>query len=292
MTFTLSDRARRAGYRLAAYDTIGSTSVEAMARAAAGERGPLWVVSAHQSRGRGRRGSVWESPRGNLAASLLARLELPPATLATLGFVAGLALARALERCCEPTLASCEGPRLHGSVPSGAHLPSRQGGGQGATPFSLKWPNDVLAGGAKLAGILLQTEELDGGRVVVIGIGVNVVAAPAGLPYPAACLRGLGCETDAESVFAALSESWVDAYELWSHGRGFGGIREQWLARASGLGGAVAVKTGSSITRGLFETIDEHGQLVLRRYDGHIERVSAGEVHFGPAGTVPTEVRA
>lgn len=291
MTFRLSRRTDAAGTTLSVHDTLGSTSTEAMERAAAGEGGPLWVVARRQTAGTGRRGAAWETPRGNLAASLLLTLDLPPAIIAQLGFVAGLALARALHAVSSPSA-----------------------GEETASPFRLKWPNDVLAGGEKLAGILLQTEALppahpgesrDPGatsslgsglrrgerrsRAVVIGIGVNVASAPANLPYPAASLRDLGFDTMAEGLFEALSETWLDAAATWDRGRGFEAIREGWLARAAGLGGDVAVRVGEATTRGTFETIDEHGQLVVRTRDGSARRISAGEVHFGRAATARSE---
>ncbi|WP_375461838.1 biotin--[acetyl-CoA-carboxylase] ligase [uncultured Enterovirga sp.] len=270
MAFALSDRAQAAGYRLAAFRTIGSTSQEAVGRARDGDPGPLWVVAEHQSAGQGRRGSAWHTPRGNLAASLLLTTDLSPATLATLGFAAGVALAKALDACAREDMASFKA----------------------RTPFRLKWPNDVLVDGAKLAGILLGTEELGGGRrAVVLGIGVNVAAAPEGLPYPATSLHALGCATDAERLFTALSASWLEVEGVWDGGRGFAEIREAWLARAAGLGGAVAVRTGGDARRGTFETIDGQGQLVLRSPDGAIHRVSAGEVHFGAAASATPEAR-
>src|SRR5258707_932621 len=117
MTFDLSARAREAGYHLEFFDTIGSTSATALSRVAAGVTGPVWITALHQSAGRGRRGNAWQTPPGNLAASLLLTTDASPATLATLGFVAGLALCRALDAVC----------------------PGHAG------QFSLKWPNDVLA---------------------------------------------------------------------------------------------------------------------------------------------------
>jgi BirA family biotin operon repressor/biotin-[acetyl-CoA-carboxylase] ligase len=263
MEVSLAPPAERAGYRLAAFEEIGSTSTEALTRAAAGEAGPLWIVAGRQSAGRGRRGSSWQSPSGNLAASLLLTTELPAMLVAQLGFVAGVAVLRALDRCC----------------PSARARPALGAG------FQLKWPNDVLAGGAKLAGILLQTEEVHGRRAVVVGIGLNVAFAPAGLPYATASLRDLGYHVDAASLFTALSETWLAAHADWAEGRGFDRVRAEWLGRATGVGGAVAVRTGAAVTRGVFETIDEHGQLVLRAHDGSPRRVNAGEVHFGTTAT-------
>src|SRR6266566_5442049 len=98
MAFTLGHRAQSAGYRLAAFDQIGSTNAEAMSRARAGERGPAWFVTSEQTAGKGRRQRAWIAPRGNLASSVLEIIDVPPATAATLGFAAGLAIASALEQ--------------------------------------------------------------------------------------------------------------------------------------------------------------------------------------------------
>lgn len=257
MGFVLGPAAERAGLRLKAFDTIDSTNMEAMRLGRGGERGPVWVVSTHQAAGRGRRGRPWSTPRGNLAASLLRVTSLPPAQAATIGFVAGLALERALRK-----------------VAPGMNV-------------ELKWPNDVLADGAKLAGILLESEAVaDHARVVVVGIGVNVVSAPPDTPYPVASLADLGTSADATELFRALSESWVEMESVWDDGRGMSRLRELWLASAAGLGAAIAVQVGRAVTRGVFETIDATGQLVIRKPDGSRQTIAAGEVHFGAAATL------
>src|SRR5690242_9167097 len=97
MAFSLGPRATSAGYRLAAFDSIGSTNAEALVQARAGERGPCWFVTTEQTAGRGRRQRTWIAPRGNLASSILEVLEVAPAVAATLGFAAGLALEAALQ---------------------------------------------------------------------------------------------------------------------------------------------------------------------------------------------------
>src|SRR5947209_13923052 len=124
MPFTLGQRALSAGYRLAAFDQIGSTNVEAMSRARGGERGPIWFVTSDQTAGRGRRHRPWIAPRGNLASSILEIIDGSPAVAATLGFAAGLALDAALKR------ASVEA--------------ASRSSGSDQIRFSLKWPNDVL----------------------------------------------------------------------------------------------------------------------------------------------------
>jgi BirA family biotin operon repressor/biotin-[acetyl-CoA-carboxylase] ligase len=274
MTFALGPQAKAAGYRLTAFAAIGSTNAEAIARANAGDAGNLWLVTDHQTAGRGRRGRAWETPRGNLAATHLAVLALPPALAATLGFVAGLALDEAL-RHVAPGLGVA------------AALDWAEAPGESSDRLRLKWPNDVLLDGRKLAGILLEASPLADGRfAVAAGIGVNVVAAPAGLPYPAVALNELGGRVTAENLFAALSDAWAAYARVWDGGRGFPLIRRAWLARAAGIGADVAVTVGGEVFAGIFETIDEEGRLVIRGDDGHRREIAAGDVHFGAVATV------
>jgi BirA family biotin operon repressor/biotin-[acetyl-CoA-carboxylase] ligase len=262
MTFKLGPRAAAAGYRLTAFDQTGSTNVEAMLRARAGERGPMWFVTSEQTAGRGRRLRPWVAPRGNLASSILEVIDVAPALAATLGFAAGLALEQALRKLSiEAALRMAGSDRLN---------------------FSLKWPNDVLAGRSKLAGILLEAEAMvGGGLAVVVGIGTNVVAAPEGTPTPATSLKALGIDISAEELFAALSDGWAEFREVWDDGRGFGEIRRLWLERAAGLGQAVAIKSGSTLIEGIFDTIDEQGCMIVRTSDGNLVPITAGDVYFG-----------
>jgi len=265
MTFTLGPRAASAGYRLAAFDQIGSTNAEAMARARAGERGPIWFVTSEQTAGRGRRLRPWVAPRGNLASSILEAIDVTPAVAATLGFAAGLALEQALRKV---------------SVEA-----AMRAGGDGLQ-FCLKWPNDVLAGRRKLAGILLEAEIVSGrGLAVVVGIGTNVVAAPEGTPTPATALRALGIDVGAEELFAALSDGWAEFRAIWDNGRGFGEIRKLWLERAAGLGQAVAIKSAGATIEGTFDTIDEQGCLIVRTVAGQLVPITAGDVYFGSAAS-------
>jgi BirA family biotin operon repressor/biotin-[acetyl-CoA-carboxylase] ligase len=149
----------------------------------------------------------------------------------------------------------------------------------------LKWPNDVLAKGAKLTGILLEAEQVAAGLAVVVGIGTNIVGAPTGTPTPATSLRALGIEVSAEDVFTALSDSWAEYIGIWDKGRGFGEIRRAWLARAAGLGQPVAITTGNAIIEGTFDTIDDQGCMVVRTTEGRLVPITAGDVYFGSAAT-------
>jgi BirA family biotin operon repressor/biotin-[acetyl-CoA-carboxylase] ligase len=266
MTFSLGPRAISAGYRLAAFDKIGSTNAEAISRARDGERGPMWFVTSEQTAGRGRRHRPWIAPRGNLASSILEVIDASPAVAATLGFAAGLALDAALQK-----------------VSVEARLRSA---GSDRMKFSLKWPNDVLAGQQKLAGILLEAESVAGGHLaVVVGIGTNVVAAPEGTPTPATSLAALGINIGAQELFATLSDAWAEFRGIWENGRGFGEIRRLWLAHAAGLGQPVAIHTGGSTVEGIFDTIDETGCMIVRTADGKRIPISAGDVYFGSAAS-------
>lgn len=254
--FWLGPKAVSRGYRLNGFDTVGSTMIEAARAAQAGDVGDVWFCALEQTSGRGRRGRPWQTIHGNLAASLLVVPQCDPSVTATLGFVAGVALHRALV-----SMAPDAG-------------------------IALKWPNDVLAGGAKLSGMLLEAQKQpDGQMAVVIGIGVNVVEAPAGLPYPATSLRELGVPADAPKVFGALSDAWVDAYVSWDAGRGIDAILEQWRPAAAGIGGEISVSQDGNVVRGIFETIDEAGRLIVRADDKSRIAITAGDVHFGTAAS-------
>ena len=266
MTFSLGPRAISAGYRLAAFESIGSTNAEALSRARSGECGPVWFVTSQQTAGRGRRHRPWIAPPGNLASSVLEVIDASPAVAATLGFAAGLALELALRK------VSIEA--------------SLRSAGSEHMKFSLKWPNDVLAGRQKLAGILLEAEAVAGERLaVVVGIGTNVVAAPEGTPTPATSLTALGVNIGAEELFAVLSDAWAEFRGIWDNGRGFGEIRRLWLERAAGLGQQVAVQTGGSAVEGTFDTLDDSGCMVIGTADGKRVPISAGDVYFGSAAS-------
>ena len=275
MGFSLAPTAAAQGYRVESFASVGSTNAVALERAREGDSGRLWLVTGKQDAGRGRRGRAWATPEGNLAATLLLVPSFDLKSAATLGFVAGLALADALD-------AVLPGRRVSVGVDGGSSLP----GGR----FELKWPNDVLADGAKLSGILLESAMLDEKRfALAIGIGVNVVGHPDDTPYPATSLAALGASCDAETLFMALSDAWVDNVALWGESRGLSAIRERWLDRAAGLGSQVAVRTEGRVVRGVFETIDRDCRFVIREDDGNAVTIAAGDVHFGAVASAAAD---
>jgi BirA family biotin operon repressor/biotin-[acetyl-CoA-carboxylase] ligase len=237
------------GYRLLAYDSIGSTNDEAkrLARDGAAEGTLLWALE--QTAGRGRRGRAWVSPPGNLYASLILRPDCSVGQAAQLGFVAALAVGGALRALC-PTL--------------------------GAT---YKWPNDVLANGRKIAGILLESEVIRAGGLsfLVLGVGVNLIASPQGTEFPATSIVEEGLRPIPPQVmleeFAGQFHSWKMRWQC----EGFAPIRAAWLAAALSRGGPIRVRLASDCLQGDFVDIDGEGALLLE-VAGERRRVAAGEV--------------
>ena len=234
-----------------AFDTLPSTSELAFRLAGEGaEHGEL-VVAETQTAGRGRRGRSWASPPGkNLYVSLVLRPELPPQRAPELTLLAAVAVAETLR-------------------------------GEGVEA-SIKWPNDVQVGGKKIAGILTElSAEADRVHFVVLGIGVNLNAAPSDFPpevgeMATSVFRVLGRRVNRAAFVARLMkvlEQWLDTHEE----QGFGPVRARWRALSSTLGLEVLVKTERRELRGLAEDIDSDGALLLRTDDG-VERVVAGDV--------------
>lgn len=233
-------------------DTIGSSNLEAFARANVGEKGPFWIVARQQTAGHGRRGRTWVSEPGNLYASLLLDDPAPPAVVPGICFVAALA--------------------LHDAILDTA---------QGLAPaqLQLKWPNDLLLDGRKLGGILVEgSTRADGHTTAVVGIGVNCRHHPALAEYPATDLAASGFSVAPEALFSALGTRMAERLREWNRGANFASIRSAWLARGSGIGSAVEVRLANRTLNGVFETIDVAGALVLRHRDGSQETVAAGDV--------------
>ena len=242
-----------AGYALLELGEIDSTNEEARRRAAAGEKRPLWIAADRQSAGRGRRGRDWQSPPGNLFATLLLRPEKPAGECAQLSFVAALAVSDMLAR----------------------FAPQAE--------LALKWPNDVLAGGRKIAGILLESESKADGTAawLAIGIGVNLTAFPEDAEFPAISLAAIGSASPAsKDALLHLAAAFAKWYEVWRT-VGFAPVREAWLARASGFGSRIRVRLASEEKTGVFQGIDDSGALLLGVIGGDTRAVAAGEVYFG-----------
>lgn len=243
------------GYRRQHIDTVASTNLDAFAAARAGDPGRLWVTGAVQTQGRGRRGRAWVSERGNLYASLLLIEPGPRDRLGELPMVCAVALADAVE------------------AATGAHGLVR-----------LKWPNDLLVDGAKISGILLESEVLADGRLAVVcGFGVNCAHHPDPALYRAVDLAALGYRVAPDHLFDHLAAALERRLTTWAGGAGFGAIRRAWLDRAAGIGQTVTVRLADTTYEGVFRDIDEDGHLVLDHAGQGELRISAGDVFFPAA---------
>jgi BirA family biotin operon repressor/biotin-[acetyl-CoA-carboxylase] ligase len=245
----LDPAAVSAGVRLASYDVIGSTNTEALARAGRGERGPLWITARAQTAGRGRHGRVWVSEPGNLYASLLLSDPAPPALAPQLALVAALA--------------------VHDAVAEAAPALRSQ--------LRLKWPNDLVVEDAKLAGTLIEGAGA-GPLQIAVGVGINCRHHPEATSVRATDLGDLGSEVTAEAQFAILTRTMVERLRQWDRGTGFAGVRADWLERTGAPGHALRVRINSRIIEGRFHGLDGSGRLLVRRGDGTVETVSAGDV--------------
>jgi BirA family transcriptional regulator, biotin operon repressor / biotin---[acetyl-CoA-carboxylase] ligase len=248
----LHPAAAAAGYRLAVHETLASTNAEALACAQQhhGATNPLWITARDQTAGRGRRGNTWISPAGNLYATLLIFDPASPKDAPQLSFVAGLAVHDATSECA-------------------ANVREK---------LRLKWPNDMLCGGKKIAGILIEGHSLASGLAVAIGIGVNCKHHPPQTSYPATDLAEAGDEVSADDLFFALSGSMIRRLAQWRRGASFSATRSDWLARAVGIGGEIRVRLPDRELIGRCEALDDNGRLLLRLADGSLETIAAGDV--------------
>jgi BirA family biotin operon repressor/biotin-[acetyl-CoA-carboxylase] ligase len=234
------------GFQLVALDTADSTNSEALRRAEAGAAEGTIVWALEQTAGRGRHGRAWHSLPGNLTMSLLLRPSVPPARLPELSLLAGVALADAIASL----------------VPS-------------TTRLALKWPNDVLLEGGKLAGILLEAAPSGG---AVIGIGVNVAACPppGSTAYPAARLADHAPGVTVASLLETLAWT-LDAWLARWRAEGFAPVRDAWCAHGPGAGEGLRVQTGDETIAGSYRGLSAEGGLLLDTETG-LRRIAAGDV--------------
>lgn len=242
------------GFRLKAFDSVGSTNDEAKAFARSGAFEGTIVWAKRQDAGRGRRGRAWTSPEGNLYTSTILRPGRSAAEAAQISFVAALAIADTAESV----------------LPESAEV-------------RCKWPNDVLVNGRKVSGILLESEgEPTGGLVwLVLGVGINLRHFPESTEFAATSLAAEGAPT---MVPGALLEVYADQLARWYGAwidHGFGPIRDAWLRRAKGLGEPIVVRLSDRTLTGTFADLDSDGVLLLDRDDGAgRQRIAAGDVFF------------
>lgn len=231
----------------------GSTNSDLAARITRGEAAAelSWLVADRQNAGRGRQGRTWFDGAGNFMGSTWVALRPGDPTPHTLALVAGLAVAE--------TVASRLPP---------PHRPM------------LKWPNDVMIGGAKLAGLLLERA----GDAVVVGVGVNLACAPAVEGRETVALSAFGPAPDRDLFAADLAEAFARDVERW-RSFGLGPILARWAALGHPHGTPLLVgEPGEVPVAGTFAGLDPDGALLLRLADGTTRTVSAGEVRLAQAG--------
>lgn len=222
------------------------------ARLAPDLKRPTWIMARRQTAARGRQGRPWVNPEGNLAATLLMRPEGGPADAALRSFMAANALYEALAM----------------------HVDR--------TKLAVKWPNDVLLDGGKVAGILLESMgTAQGLDWLSIGIGVNLAGVPEGVKdtaFPPTALPEHGAQVDPEDFLETLATHFATEEAIFAK-LGFARIREDWLKRAARLGEVITARTSRAEITGTFESIDEAGNLILRTSKG-AEVISAADVYF------------
>ncbi len=249
-------------YRLVALDEVGSTNDEARALAEDGAEDGTLVWAQSQRAGRGRRGRSWHSPPGNLYLSLVLRPDRAPAEAAQLSFVAALGAAAAIGAVAPPL-----------------------------TEIAYKWPNDILVNDRKVAGILLESSITGGSRLdwLVLGMGMNLAAAPTETDFPATSLRDEGCGAIAPALmlerFSRHLLAWINRWL----DDGFAPVRAAWLRDAKGIGEPISVALGEETVVGRFVEIDETGALVLEDAAGARRLITAGDVYFENARNAPGE---
>jgi len=235
------------------YGNVVSTNDVARSLAESGAPAGTLVVAEEQSGGRGRHGRRWHSPPGNFYSSLLLRPRRPLAEAASLSLVIALAGLRAIERVAARRL-----------------------------DLAVKWPNDLLLRGGKVAGILLEGASDSAGRAewLVAGFGVNLASYPDDLPYPATSLAEAGLAVAPEAFLAAYTSELTPLLPIWQ-ADGFAPLRPAWLERALGLGQPARLRLGNEIREGKLADLADDGSILLENPMGCLERFTAGELFFG-----------
>ncbi|MBT3396354.1 MAG: biotin--[acetyl-CoA-carboxylase] ligase [Alphaproteobacteria bacterium] len=242
------------GFTLIRLSIVDSTNAEALRLAQMNAPANTLIWGEQQTHGRGRRGRTWDSPFGNLYCSLLTYPTKPADQLAQLAFVAALALSDGI---------AAVAPDIS---------------------VEIKWPNDLLVGGRKIAGVLLEGNVAENSkrRSLVIGMGVNVSSHPENQgAIPATSLAREGANVSVNDLLVAAThglERWIGIWEA----EGFAPIRTEWMNRAIGIGEKVEVRMAEKTVAGIFRHVDDMGALVISTVGGD-HTVNAGDVFLiGP----------
>ncbi len=241
------------GYDVKLLETVDSTNEEAKRHYEKnGATDPTWFVALSQSAGHGRRGREWVSQEGNMFASLLVCPNVRAQKAAELSFITSLAVSDAIKNL----------------------------SGIGMQEINVKWPNDVLIDGKKVAGILLEAVGNPENPSIIVGVGVNVAHHPDDVNYPTNDLQRIGGFKYLPSdVFVRMAEAFEFFYKFWQ-AYGFASVKRLWMAEAYGVGKTITVNLPSGSVEGVFEDLSDDGGLVLKKPDGNQEIIYAGDVFF------------
>lgn len=203
-----------------------------------------WLRAGRQTGGRGRMGRAWESPTGNLYCSTPVRVQSGDPPAHTLALVAANAVHALVAPLC-------------------------------AGQARIKWPNDILVDGAKIAGILLERA----GDTVIVGIGINVTHYPSGLDRPVTSLAAQGeAHADAATLLERLAQLFAHWLSIW-RAQGLDPVRTHWLLNAHAKGTAMRViQPDGTVVEGDFDTLDRQGMLILRLANGDSRAIHAGDI--------------
>lgn len=234
---------------LTVMETTASTNDDAKSMARAGAAEGALVHALRQTAGRGRQGNQWMSDTGNLYMSMVLRPQVSAAESGQLSFLVAVALAQTVQAVLPPSAS-----------------------------IALKWPNDVLINGQKIAGILLESESMHSGSAaldwLVLGVGLNIVHAPEG----AASLQKAGAENlDVTHIRDLLAGNILSLYRRWQN-EGFAVIRAAWLEHAAHLGKTIRVRLPKEEFYAVFDGIDAQGALEVTLDSGAKRVIASGEV--------------
>ena len=232
-------------FNIQKFNETSSTNDDAKHAAETGAPEGLVIWSLRQSAGRGRLGRVWESSEGNLSFSLLVRPSVPVREYGRYSFIAALAVYDVVAEILKT-----------------------------AGTIEIKWPNDILVGGKKISGILLEA----GDGWLVIGIGLNVLQMPKNPLYP---VTSLAAETQDVPTVEFVLKKVLEAFAVWdgiANQQGFAPLRAAWLSRARKS--AMRVRLPQEEIQGDFLDLDETGNLRLRLENGTERCLSSGDVFF------------
>ena len=261
-------------FKLIVFDEIDSTSSEAMRTAKSGIVDSNYAVLAKsQTKARGRSGKNWQSRVGNLHVSLLIKPDKELELLPQLSFVTALAVYESITSLCHPDSSLCHYRPLCHSRESGNDIIGRG-------DIRLKWPNDVLVNGRKIAGILLESVKVENNYYLIIGIGINITYHPDNIDQPTTCLVSENLPPiEPQALLEKLIENFEKYYQIW-HNNGFSFIRKKWLEHAYKLHENISVKYQNDIVTGLFKDIDSTGRIILQLPSKKIISFSTAELFF------------